>query len=367
MKKRTRLRNLLIVLSVSIGISALGNDAYAIDLDNAFIEASYLLDYRAEGVTSDGSTLWIMDRGPVNQESFAIHSYDISGGGFSAISLIPASAGVEDTRGLAWDGTNIWTSSFSGSYFKLDPTTGNIVYSFVSTPTGSSGGLTFDGQYLWKASRPDFNQIDPVTGNVTNTISGFDLPGIEEGLTYDGQYLYAISYGGANDPTIWKIDISSGTLLSESFALPLGTYNGLAFDGQSLWAVGWSPTHTLYKISSTSVTEVVIDIKPAKEPNAINPTSGQKIPVAILTTEDFDAQVVDPMTVRFGPGAAIESHRRWHVKDVDEDGKLDLLFHFNTQDTGIQCGDTEATLTGELFSDGGPITGTDTIVTVNCR
>jgi hypothetical protein len=110
---------------------------------------------------------------------------------------------------------------------------------------------------------------------------------------------------------------------------------------------------------------VTIDIKPGKTPNSINPNSGQKIPVAILTTGHFDALLVDPLTVQFGPDAATESHGRWHVKDVDEDGDMDLLFHFNTQETGIVCGDTEATLTGETF-DGQAITGTDSIETVPC-
>ena len=111
---------------------------------------------------------------------------------------------------------------------------------------------------------------------------------------------------------------------------------------------------------------VATDIKPGSDPNSINLKSKGKIPVAILTTGDFDAQLVDPSTVQFGPGAATESHNRWHVKDVDEDGDLDLLFHFNTQDTGIQCGDTEATLTGMTFS-GEPFTGTDAIRIVKCR
>jgi hypothetical protein len=270
-----------------------------------------------------------------------------------------------DTRGLAWDGTNIWTTSYTGTYFRLDATTGNIVYSFVSSSTGSSGGLTFDGQYLWKASRPEFNRIDPITGNVVATISGFDLPGIEEGLTFDGQYLYVISYNNSSNPRIWKIDASSGALMSDSFALPYGTYNGLAFDGQSLWAVGWQPTQTLYKISSPSVTSTSVDIKPGGDPNSIEPNSKGKIPVAILTTDTFDATQVDWETVLFGLDGATESHGRGHIEDVDGDGDLDLLFHFKTQATGIQCGDTEATLTGETF-DGEALTGSDSINTVNC-
>ena len=54
------------------------------------------------------------------------------------------------------------------------------------------------------------------------------------------------------------------------------------------------------------------------------------------------------------------------MKDVDDDGDMDLLLHFNTQESGIACGDSEATLTGELFS-GEPISDTDAIKTVNCR
>jgi len=113
------------------------------------------------------------------------------------------------------------------------------------------------------------------------------------------------------------------------------------------------------------VIQVEIDIKPGKEPNAINPTSRQKIPVVVLTTEDFDATQIDPDTVTFGPDGATEFHRAGHVKDVDEDGDMDLLLHFDTRDTGIACADTEATLTGATFI-GEEISATDTIVTVNC-
>jgi len=68
----------------------------------------------------------------------------------------------------------------------------------------------------------------------------------------------------------------------------------------------------------------------------------------------------------FGPSGAAELHGMGHLKDVDEDGLTDVLFHFNTQETGIACGDTEAALTGELYT-GEAIEGTDAIKTVPCR
>jgi len=125
---------------------------------------------------------------------------------------------------------------------------------------------------------------------------------------------------------------------------------------------GWGVDNMIF----ASVPEpVTIDIKPGKTPNSINPAGKQKIPVAILGTDTFDATQVEWETVLFGPDGATESHGRAHVKDADGDGDKDLLLHFNTQETGIQCGDTEATLTGETFG-GEFITGSDSIVTVTC-
>ena len=54
------------------------------------------------------------------------------------------------------------------------------------------------------------------------------------------------------------------------------------------------------------------------------------------------------------------------VEDVNGDGFMDMMFRFKTQETGIVCGDTEATLNGETFG-GTPITGTDTVNTVGCK
>jgi hypothetical protein len=120
-------------------------------------------------------------------------------------------------------------------------------------------------------------------------------------------------------------------------------------------------------VSWTVVNEQVvgIDIKPGKDPNNIKASSRQKIFVAILTAGSFNALDVNFETVAFGPNGATELRGRAKVKDVDRDGDMDLLLRFDTQDTGIACGDTEATLTGMTFG-GEAIAGTDTIVTTNC-
>ena len=108
---------------------------------------------------------------------------------------------------------------------------------------------------------------------------------------------------------------------------------------------------------------VEIDIKPGSDPNSINCRMNGVIPVAILTTSDFDATTVDPSTVGFGPAAALRTHRRAHIQDADGDGDMDMVLHFRQQDTGIASGDEEACLTGET-TDGTAIEGCDAIRTV---
>jgi len=112
-----------------------------------------------------------------------------------------------------------------------------------------------------------------------------------------------------------------------------------------------------------------IDIKPSNKQNVINPREHGGVWVAILSDTDpespFDpSSQVDISTVEFGPEGA--NAIRYKVKDVNKDGLGDLLLRFNIPDTGIACGDTEATLVGTTFEDQA-FTGTDSITTVGCK
>jgi hypothetical protein len=113
---------------------------------------------------------------------------------------------------------------------------------------------------------------------------------------------------------------------------------------------------------------VTIDITPRAFPNIINitrdPNRIEVISVAILTTATFDATTtVDRTTVRFGKTGTEAAPVQIAVVDANGDGALDLVLHFRTQDTGLQCGDTSALLTGETV-DGETILAADAIVTV---
>ena len=112
--------------------------------------------------------------------------------------------------------------------------------------------------------------------------------------------------------------------------------------------------------------EIPIDIKPRSWPNSINLRKQGVIPVAILSTEDFDATTIRTRVARFGPAGAALVHNAPHYEDVNLDGILDLLMHFNSDESGIECGADSAELrsSNEL---GQSVKGSDLIKTLGCR
>ena len=90
--------------------------------------------------------------------------------------------------------------------------------------------------------------------------------------------------------------------------------------------------------------------------NTISLRSKGTVPVAVLTTDDFDARDIDPATVLFAGASPV----RWARKDVDVDGDKDMLFHFEPRELDLDKTSTEATLTGTTY-DGVPFTGTDSV------
>lgn len=159
-------------------------------------------------------------------------------------------------------------------------------------------------------------------------------------------------------------DISIPTTPPDFSAFQFHTVAFFGFDG-------FEPTQRVLAIL-TSLTSgvpesiVAIDIKPGSFPNSINPGSRGVIPVAILTTGTFDATTVDSNTVRFGKTGTEAAMAQGAFFDVDGDGDTDLILHFRTEQTGIQCGAIAAFLTGKTLS-GQAFKGSDTINTVGCK
>jgi len=114
---------------------------------------------------------------------------------------------------------------------------------------------------------------------------------------------------------------------------------------------------------------VSIDIKPSSFRSSINPKSKGKIPVAILSTEDFYApNEVNQNSLTFGSTGDEDSLAFCNQKgeDVNGDGLKDLVCHFNTESTGFLCGDTHGVLKG-MTMDGTPIQGSDSVIINPCK
>jgi hypothetical protein len=136
-------------------------------------------------------------------------------------------------------------------------------------------------------------------------------------------------------------------------------------EGGKIWtAPGRRPDPSTWGAVTLSpdIVSITIDIKPGSYPNSINPKSKGKIPVAILTTEDFDASTVDPDTVEFLGASPLFLA----MDDVDDDGDMDMILHFNTQELDFSLLMDEGDdypygyLTGETI-DGTEIEGKDTV------
>lgn len=166
------------------------------------------------------------------------------------------------------------------------------------------------------------------------------LPRHSYALAFDSIREEVILFGGASSPTS---PVPTGEVLG-------GT-----------WTFGEPPPCDDFE-------DVVIDIKPGSDPNSINLGSHGVVPVAILTTDEFDATTVDPDTIELA-GASIAlrgngSRLLASYDDVDDDGDVDLMLHVETENLQFETGATEAILTGKTF-DGRDISGKDTIVIVN--
>ena len=98
----------------------------------------------------------------------------------------------------------------------------------------------------------------------------------------------------------------------------------------SLSVAAWSPARA-DGMTCPEPTPVSVDIKPGNYPNKINLSSQGLVPVAVLTTQDFDASQFAPEMAHLNDantdmsqGCSGAMAVRWNLSDVNGDGKPDL-------------------------------------------
>ena len=117
--------------------------------------------------------------------------------------------------------------------------------------------------------------------------------------------------------------------------------------------------------SSAEVIHVTIDVKPGDKPTTIEPKREGMVPIAILTTREFDATRVDPATVRAGATGTEAAVFRSASEDIDRDGDTDMLLLFRVQQMGLECDGMSVSLKGQA-RDGQEIEGTEAVKMVGC-
>jgi len=254
---------------------------------------------------------------------------------------------------LLWYGT-------AASCVDLNPsglTGGSVAYGTDGThQVGSAGGHAV----IWSGTAENYIDLHPssgFSGTGATAIAGGWQVGAGKGPATDYDY-HALVWSGTPESVV---DLHSYLPDGYDYSWAWGvSANGSVVgeaEVQGVTAVLWVPL--IY---------VEIDIKPGSYPNSINLGNEGVIPVAILSSSEFDATTVDPATVELA-GAGVELRGKSnkamaHKEDVNKDGLIDLVVQITTQnlDPGA-FQDGFATLTGRTYA-GLFIEGADEITIV---
>jgi beta-glucanase (GH16 family) len=259
--------------------------------------------------------------------------------------------------------------SFSTSIFEIDEgTTGNIVVrlnrpmneddpaqvsvDYVTEPstarpgrdyTPTAGTLTFVNGGPSEQSFPLETFTDgKFLGNKRVVLRLSNLVDVAPGFSTQGSAL--IIDIDPYDPYLLD-DFERGAYLWNSNNVTLNTPEIMT--GDSLAVPGQGDYEHILQVDTAVLVDIVIS-------GSICNSGNGAIPVALLTTDSFDALSVNHNSVRFGD--ALETHRdkktgeaQRHEDDFEGDGDLDLIFHFRANETGFDCDSPRFTLIGETF------------------
>ena len=263
---------------------------------------------------------------------------------------------------------NLWSQVLSPNYLDIHgPGTVNM----------------YDGPVGYYNGGPMANDIDAYDNCTINIYSARASSGAHawENSTinvYGGAGCYNFEASGTGTVNIYGSDFAvDGSPVSLPFTVPTGltgaAVTGTLADGTT-WTQegmqGWvyAEENGIIRLLPSQPMEVAIDIKPGSYPNTINLGSNGVVPVAILSSADFDATTVNPETITLaGAGVAVRGKGSKYLaafEDVDGDGILDLVAHVLTDNLDrntFQAG--YALLNGTTF-DGQAIEGWDEITIV---
>jgi hypothetical protein len=110
---------------------------------------------------------------------------------------------------------------------------------------------------------------------------------------------------------------------------------------------------------------VTIDVKPGDNPTSLEPKREGMVPIAVLSSKDFDATAADLGSIRAGATGTEGSMFRSMKEDVDHDGDVDLIILFRVADLALTCSAKGITVKGKT-GQGRDFEGTETVTMTGC-
>lgn len=256
-------------------------------------------------------------------------------------------------------------------YGNIFDTTNLFTYLETPKPISASIHLALASPAELLVTDPQGRKLgkDPVTDTVYNEIPGGaysnEGPIVSSDTPLDPAAFHYSKIVSITEPITGHYDVKVIGTDSESYALNLLIYDQSG-ESKVVTVAGtitggniqtYDLAYSAMNLHESSIARVVvIDIKPGSFPNSINLNSKGVIPVAILSDTFFNAQDVVIDSVLFAGAKPLRSKH----EDIDKDGDLDLVLHFNTQTLRLIPTSTEAILTGRLM-DGLLIKGVDSV------
>ena len=355
----------------NIWMSSLGGSNLVYEFDgNGTILNSYPQPFGgAQGLAVDGNShVWVAQ---IFGSQVAHYAPDPSNPGQHL--LVGVVTGLAGTTGVAVDANGkIWASEINASNTRgaarIDPNAG---------PVGNGGytvgaidlnvGVGFNtGPYNY-SDMTGFIAVGATSpqGN-WSVIQDGGAPGTEWGtVTWNTEAEGFVPAGGSITVEARTADTQAGLSL-QPFA-PVGNDVNFSMTGRFIEVrvtLRAAPDGTSPVLSDVTIETAVLEVKgqtkPGSNPPSWNIRSKGTMPLAIYSTQvangeiaDFDATQIDWSTVRVGPDGAMESHGQIHIENAQEigapagDTDLDAVLHVKFEDTGVTCGATTVTITGE--------------------